>query len=98
MTTTDLLINLTRQIARLTTYEDEFNARKNAEGFVEDDGVTYDDAEELLADLSDDRLMGEYYTLCELIAQAREIVDVIDRNERALNAAWLENRADLDAN
>lgn len=62
-----------RQMAQFTTPEDEFEERKGEDGKVHDDGVTYEDADELLAEISDDRLMDEYAAFCWMIREARKL-------------------------
>ncbi|MER8983913.1 hypothetical protein [Mesorhizobium sp. M0843] len=62
------------QMARLTTPEEEFDARKGEDGTVNDDGVTYDDADEMVSDMSDDRLCDEYGAFMKLVREAKELV------------------------
>ncbi|RWI47585.1 MAG: hypothetical protein EOR25_15655 [Mesorhizobium sp.] len=58
-----------KQMARMTTPEEEFEAEGG-----EFDGVTYDDVDEYVADISDERLCSEYSTFMEMVRQAKELV------------------------
>ncbi|RUU76128.1 hypothetical protein [Mesorhizobium sp. M7A.F.Ca.MR.362.00.0.0] len=62
------------QMARMTTPEQEFDAKKGDDGTVNDDGVTYDDADEMVSDFSDDRLCDEYSAFMTMVRQAKELV------------------------
>lgn len=69
------MLDFIKQMANFTTPEDEFEDRKGEDGTVYDDGVTYHDADEMLADISDDRLMDEFSAFCDMIRAARKIRD-----------------------
>lgn len=58
-----------KQMARMTTPEEEFEAEGG-----EFDGVAYDDVDEYVADISDERLCSEYSTFMEMVRQAKELV------------------------
>lgn len=62
------------QMARFTTPEDDFEALKDEDGVARDDGVSYDDVDEMIADMSDERLGSEYSTFMEMVKRARELV------------------------
>ncbi|TPJ51776.1 hypothetical protein [Mesorhizobium sp. B2-6-4] len=61
-----------QQMARLTTPEEEFEEKKAAgENW---DGVTYEDADEMVSDFSDDRLCDEYGAFMTMVRAAKELV------------------------
>ncbi|TPL42568.1 MULTISPECIES: hypothetical protein [unclassified Mesorhizobium] len=62
------------QMARLTTPEEDFEALKDEDGVARDDGVTYDDVDEMLSDMSDERLCEEYGAFMKLVSEAKELV------------------------
>src|SRR5262245_26686080 len=68
-------LELVRALARLTTPEEEFEVKKNADGVVEDDGAVYDDADEMVSDMGDDRLMDEYGAFMDFVREAKKIVE-----------------------
>ncbi|RWN60166.1 hypothetical protein [Mesorhizobium sp.] len=63
-----------QQMARLTTPEEEFDAKKGEDGTVYDDGITYDDVDEMVSDMSGDRLCDEYAAFMTMVRQAKELV------------------------
>ncbi|RWM32586.1 MAG: hypothetical protein EOR77_21385 [Mesorhizobium sp.] len=58
-----------KQMAGMTTPEEEFEAEGG-----EFDGITYEDVDEYVADISDERLCSEYATFMEMVRQAKELV------------------------
>ena len=58
------LLAFARRMAWMTTPQDEF----------EDDPQGFEDAEGLVADMSDDRLFGEYHTFMEMVREARALL------------------------
>ncbi|ESY35712.1 hypothetical protein X748_13935 [Mesorhizobium sp. LNJC386A00] len=61
-----------KQMARLTTPEEEFDARKGEDGKIFDGG--YEDVGEMIADFDDDRLCGEYSAFMDMVRAAKELV------------------------
>ncbi|RWC91666.1 MAG: hypothetical protein EOS72_03150 [Mesorhizobium sp.] len=72
------LLTFVRRMAQFTTPEDEFEERKDEDGRVYDDGISYESADELLADFSDERLGDEFATFCEMIQEARRLRDMAE--------------------
>ncbi|TIR24008.1 MAG: hypothetical protein E5X34_13210 [Mesorhizobium sp.] len=72
------LLAYVRRMAQFTTPEDEFEDRKGEDGKVHDDGISYESADELLADFSDERLGDEFATFCEMIQEARRVRDAAE--------------------
>lgn len=68
------MIDLVQRLARLTTPEEEFEAKKDEDGEVWDDGIQYEDVDEMISDVSDDRLLDEYSAFVEFIKEAKELV------------------------
>jgi hypothetical protein len=69
-------LDLLRQIARMTTIDDEFEALpKDDEGRGLVDGGEYDNVDDLRADMSDDRLLDEFSTLEWVIESARDVLN-----------------------
>lgn len=69
-----LALDLVEKLARVMTPEEEFEKRKGADGFVEDNGVTYEDVDEMVSDRSDDFLMEEYEAFMDFVRAAKEIM------------------------
>jgi hypothetical protein len=67
-------MDLVEKLARLMTPEEAFEKRKNDSGAVEDDGVTYEDVDEMVSDMSGDQLMDEYAAFMEFVRAAKEIM------------------------
>ncbi|RPH74024.1 hypothetical protein EHM76_04295 [bacterium] len=67
-------LDLVEKLARLTTPEEEFESQMNEDGVIEEDGVTYDDVDEMIADMDDERLMEEYGAFMDFVRAAKEIV------------------------
>ena len=72
------LLAFVRRMAQFTTPEAEFEDRKGEDGTVYDDGISYESADELLADFSDERLSDEFATFCEMIQEARRVRDAAE--------------------
>jgi hypothetical protein len=64
-------LKLVERLAALTTPEEEYEARK-AEGDSEMEN--YADADDMVSDIGDDRLFGEYHAFVEFIREAKEIM------------------------
>jgi hypothetical protein len=72
------VLELLKQLAGMTTIKDEFEALpKNSEGWAIKDDTLYPDADELRANMSDDRLLGEVETLEWVIENARDVVNAM---------------------
>jgi hypothetical protein len=67
-------LELVEKLARVMTPEEAFEKRKNADGVVEDDGVTYEDVDEMRADMTDDELWDEFHAFMDFVRAAKEIV------------------------
>lgn len=67
-------LNLVERLATMTTPEEDFEALKNEDGVAEDDGITYDDVDEMVSDMSDDRLCDEYGAFMSFVREAKTIV------------------------
>ncbi|WP_353645707.1 hypothetical protein [Mesorhizobium sp. WSM2239] len=68
------MIDLVQRLARLTTPEEEFEAMKDENGEVWDDGIQHEDVDEMVAEMSSDRLCDEYAAFVEFIKEAKELV------------------------
>jgi regulator of sigma D len=64
-------LKLVERLAALTTPEEEYEERK-ANGDTEMD--QYADADDMVSDMGDDRLFGEYYAFIDFIHEAKEIM------------------------
>jgi len=62
------LLAFAKMMAGFTTPEDEFNDPEF------DHKDSYDDVDEMVSDMSDERLCGEYATFMEMIREARSIM------------------------
>lgn len=65
---------LVEQLALMPTPEEEFDERKGEDGTVEDDGVVYEDVDEMVADMSDERLCQEYGKFMDFVRAAKQII------------------------
>ena len=63
-------LELVRTLARMSTPEDDFAALVESEG----DDCRYDDIDEMVADMDDERLCGEYGAFMDMVRAAREVV------------------------
>ncbi len=67
-------LQMVERLSALMTPQQEFDSRKGPSGTIYDDGVTYDDVDEMVSDMSDDRLCEEYALFVEFITEAQEIM------------------------
>jgi len=74
MTKSEEALALVERLATMTTPEEDFEALKDEDGIANDDGLTYDDVDEMVSDMSDDRLMDEYSAFMTFVRAAKEIV------------------------
>lgn len=61
------------RMAQFTTPEDDFEALRASLECAAD--MPYDDADEMVSDMSDERLCGEYATFMDMVREARKIRD-----------------------
>ena len=76
-------LRLVESLAMLTTPEEEFEERKGDDGFVNDDGVTYEDVDEMRADMTDDQLWDGFHTLMDFVRAAKKICSSEEGKEDA---------------
>jgi hypothetical protein len=69
-------LKLIERLAALTTPEEEYEERK-AKGDPEIEH--YADAEDMVSDIGDDRLFGEYYAFVEFIREAKDIIREVEK-------------------
>jgi len=75
MTKSEEALALVERLATMTTPEEEFQALLDEnDGIAEVDGLTYDDVEEMVSDMSDDRLCDEYSAFMTFVREAKRIV------------------------
>jgi hypothetical protein len=71
-------LRLVERLATLKTPEEEFEERKaSGDADVEE----YDDADEMIADMGDDRLFEEYHVFMEFVEEAKAICAEEDKEE-----------------
>jgi hypothetical protein len=73
-TKADKALELVETLARVQTPEEAFENLRDENGIVHDDGVEYDDVDEMISDLGDDFLMDEYGAFMDFVRAAKEIV------------------------
>lgn len=66
--------NLIRRLADIETPEEKFEMAIDMDGVMTVDGVTYHDADEMVADMSDAELCDAFAEFMNLVREAKEIV------------------------
>ena len=66
-------MDLVETLAMRMTPEEEFEKWKNEDGIVMNDGVIYEDVDEMISDMSDDSLLDEYAAFMDFVRAAKEI-------------------------
>jgi len=65
---------LVSELASISTPEEQFERLKNEDGVVDNDGMIYEDADEMISDMSDDQLVEAFAAFMEFVSRAKEIV------------------------
>lgn len=85
----EAMLDFARRMARFTTPEDEFEALKAKHGVNQDGSVSdgdlgsFADVEELVSELSDERLCSEYATFMEMVREARKLLGEVAQESAA---------------